>query len=250
MVAISGKAGGPRASRGFTLMELMIVVAIVAVLAGLVSTAVVRIMRQAAKNRVENQMAQIRAAVMEYRHDFGRWPIPPGGKWKPVQTGGGYWKLKFCSENMGGCQGDNSVVLEMLLDTGKTGEGYTKRDLIDIHGFSGVMSTNEVSDAEEKRTRTSQTYATWGDAWAMSEPDGEGVHKKIPTLVWKDKVYYCRLCGGYYQNNRCTNRGCDYFKERHAFRKLPASDMREVAKPFYIAFEFDNDRAIVQKYPE
>lgn len=231
---------------GFTLMELMVVVAIVAVLAGLLSTAMVSIMRQAASSRTDNQIAQIHSAIMEYRHDFGHWPVPDGDI---PQKYGGYWKLKYCSKGMGGCIADNSSVVEYLLETKATGAGRPKRDLLDIHGFSGVASTNTVSSADRSKNK-SLIYEDWGDAWAMSKADDSGLHSKIPTLVWKDRQYRCPDCQVYSNEKRCKNTDCEYYKTHHAYRKLHNNDLRDVARPFYVMFDFTNDRVLVQRNPE
>ena len=237
-----------RRRSGFTLMELMVVVAIVAILAGLVSTAVVNVMHQAASSRIDNQIARLRAAIMQYRHDFSRWPVPERAVPVEVPKGSGVWKLKYCSKGLGGAADDNSAVVEFLLHTSKSGEGRPPRDILDLHGFSGVMSTNEV--LETKSGVTSKAYEDWGDAWAMSEADDEGRHSTVPTLVWKDRMYYCDSCGNYNDSPMCRRRSCPYFKNHKAFRKLPSSSRREIAKPFYIMFDFANDRVLVQRNPE
>ena len=237
-----------RRAAGFTLMELMVVVAIIAILAGLVSTAVVNVMRQAASSRINNQIARIQAAIMQYRHDFSRWPIPERAVPEEVPKGSGVWKLKYCSKGLGGAADDNSAVVEFLLHTTRSGAGRPPRDLLDLHGFSGASATNETMNT--KNGVKSRAYADWGDAWAMSEPDEENRHKNAPTLVWKDSMYYCDECGEYNADPMCRRRSCPYFKNHQAFRKLPSSSRREVAKPFYIMFDFSNDRVLVQRNPE
>lgn len=233
---------------GFTLMELMVVVAIIAILAGLVSSAVVNVMRQASKSRVDSQIARIQAAIMQYRHDFSTWPIPKSAVPEETPKGSGVWKLKYCSRGMGGAKGDNSDVVELLLHTSASGAGRPARDILDLHGFSAVDSASEELDT--KSGASSKSYTGWGDAWEMSEADEDGKHKKAPTLVWKDYLYYCDSCGNYNDSSVCKRRSCPYFKSKKAFRKLPSSSRREVAKPFYIMFDFSNDRVLVRRYPE
>lgn len=237
-----------RRRAGFTLMELMVVVAIVAILAGLVSTAVVNVMHQAASSRIDNQIARLQAAILQYRHDYSRWPIPERAVPTEVPTGSGVWKLKYCSRGLGGAADDNSAVVEYLLHTSKSGSGRPPRDILDLHGFSAVAATNEALSV--KNGVKSKSYEDWGDAWAMSEPDDDNRHKNAPTLVWRDRMYYCDSCGEYNATPMCRHRSCPYFKSHQAFRKLPSSSRREVAKPFYIMFDFSNDRVLVQRNPE
>lgn len=242
-----------RAAAGFTLMELMVVVGIVAILAGLVSTAMVRMMRQAANSRTDNQIAQIYAAIMEYRHDFGKWPVPDGDipqEYRDRDDRRGIWKLKYCSSNMKKVAGDNSKVVEFLIKTKSGGAGRPKRDILDLHGFSGV-DVGRDDRVQSGNDNTSATYSEFHDAWELSKPDDDGqTHGNVPLLVWKQRQYYCSECKRYSTSDRCKNKDCSYYKDNNAYRKLPSSSVREVAKPFYIMFDFSNDRVLVQRNPE
>ena len=245
-------SGSGRSASGFTLMELLVVVAIVGILAGLVSTAMVRMMRQAARSRTDNQISQIYAAIMEYRHTYGKWPVPDTDVPTEFIDSGdrrGIWKLKYCTKGKSKAVDDNAAVIEFLLRTGNTGAGRPKRDILDLHGFSGVDSNS--STVKDSKNASSATYTEWGDAWEMSEPDDEGlIHDKVPTLVWKDRQYYCDVCENFSTTPLCKRQSCNYYKEHKAYRKLSSSSVREVAKPFYIMFDFSNDRALVQRNPE
>ena len=59
----------------FTLVELLVVIAIIGILAGFISTAIVKSMDGAKKRRHEGNRVALKAAVIAYWHDYGHWPI-------------------------------------------------------------------------------------------------------------------------------------------------------------------------------
>lgn len=73
----------PRASRldhsGFTLIEVMVVVVVIALLAGLVAPNVFRNLGVARESTAESQAAMLAAALDAYRLDNGRYPSPEQG---------------------------------------------------------------------------------------------------------------------------------------------------------------------------
>lgn len=62
---------------GFTLMELMVVIAIIALLAGIMTPNVARRLERAKMTRAEADIAAIESAIAMYENDIGRYP--PGG---------------------------------------------------------------------------------------------------------------------------------------------------------------------------
>lgn len=67
-------AAGGRLSRGFTLIELMVVVAIIAVLAGLTLGTLGYVNRKGAESRARSEVATIAAAIDNYKLEFGSFP--------------------------------------------------------------------------------------------------------------------------------------------------------------------------------
>jgi len=61
--------------QGFTLVELLVVVAIIGVLLGLVSGAVQKTVNVAKEKRCEAEMRTLAAAIETYRHDYNQWPM-------------------------------------------------------------------------------------------------------------------------------------------------------------------------------
>ena len=59
---------------GFTLVELLVVISIVGLLAGLMTVAVPRAMEGGKKAKANGELTAIVAAVKAYKQEYGRWP--------------------------------------------------------------------------------------------------------------------------------------------------------------------------------
>jgi prepilin-type N-terminal cleavage/methylation domain-containing protein len=63
---------------GFTLIELLIVVAIIGILLGLLSGAIKETVANAKKKKIEAERVALTTAIVNYWHDYGRWPHEEG----------------------------------------------------------------------------------------------------------------------------------------------------------------------------
>ena len=59
---------------GFTLVELLVVISIIGLLAGLMSVAIPKAMEGGKKAKAKGELNAIVAAVKAYRQEYGRWP--------------------------------------------------------------------------------------------------------------------------------------------------------------------------------
>ncbi|MCX6947904.1 MAG: prepilin-type N-terminal cleavage/methylation domain-containing protein [Verrucomicrobia bacterium] len=75
MGRIFRKNGARRGQVGFTLVELLVVISIVGLLAGLVTVAVPRAMEAGKKAKVKGELTAIVAAVKAYKQEYGQWPV-------------------------------------------------------------------------------------------------------------------------------------------------------------------------------
>ena len=169
----------------FTLIELLLVIAIIGILAGLLSSAILKITKTAADKRNANNAGRLEAAIVEYWHDMGRWPIPKSAK--PVLKKGKGTGLGGSADDGKtidtytyemSYREDNNEVVGLLLDT-LLPDG-TKKNFLDLNGFStpaqATVSSWPVSDVVDAR------LAYRGEA---TDEDGKPVPaRKAPVLVY------------------------------------------------------------------
>ena len=74
MGRIFRKNGARSGPVGFTLVELLVVISIVGLLAGLMSVAIPRAMEAGKKAKVKGELTAIVAAVKAYKQEYGQWP--------------------------------------------------------------------------------------------------------------------------------------------------------------------------------
>ena len=255
-----------KTSSGFTLVELLIVIAIIGILAGLVSSAIVKITGTAAKKRIENNAERLRAAIQEYWHDMGRWPVPDDAK--PVLVKAGKKKkdvrdtstadsayettynyvMTFKGDGTKGDLGPNSVIVGRLLDA-LLPDKTTRKTFLDLHNFQ-VPAEENVS-----KWPVSETIDAWV-AWKDEKRDA-------PLLVYQSKFVVCPHCKRYYFASGaevCNYDGsgdglpdCSYYQENdHRMYRFTEADRQAVvsaALPYVLKFDLNNNIVDVRAEP-
>lgn len=132
---------------GFTLIELLLVLAIIAVLAGMLSSAILMMSKKANSDRISSNAKALQAAIVEYWHDTGEWPIGNNDQPKMQNVGKTQYGKESAGEQStekniyrfsltygaGDSKLPNKTVVEKLLN-GELPGGGTKR-FLDLHGF-------------------------------------------------------------------------------------------------------------------
>ena len=74
--------------KAFTLLELMIVIAIIAILGGLMVPAVQSVLERAKKVQAKSDLIQIVTVLNAFYTEYGRYPVPSGASGDGYQSGG------------------------------------------------------------------------------------------------------------------------------------------------------------------
>lgn len=75
-----------RRSHGFTLVELLTVIAIIAILLGILLAAMSGVMRTAGRDRARAEIQAMSAALESYKSDNGTYPIVPTGGFSSISS--------------------------------------------------------------------------------------------------------------------------------------------------------------------
>ncbi len=221
---------------GFTLVELLIVVGILAVLLSLLTPAILKNIAVVSERQHDNERKLLEAALMEYWHDQGEWPIPKKGK-------DGYKKPDANSRLS--FRYDNYVVFNTLLRKSLLNERSGK-DYIDpaVH-----TTTREKCDEKD--------YPNFLVARLVDAIEGDhdvSARKELTLVYWK-KLIECPECPTddlrRFQGigaSKCSNPNCKFLKSKgYAYAFSPSQKRRFVKGllPYRVTIDLLNNRAIV-----
>ncbi|NLB70343.1 MAG: type II secretion system protein [Lentisphaerae bacterium] len=222
-----------RFKEGFTLVEMLLVLAVVSILMGLLAPAIFKSFRVAGRQGRQAEAALLQAAIVEYWHDQKRWPLPTNVK--PQRKGG---KVNFSFS----FRENNYEVFDRLLnvDYGGAKKNYietsehlstsvptTDYPTFDVANLKHVIEGN--SKAGVTARRNSRTLVYWAD-WIRCPKCGE--------LSDLDAVY-------------CSNNSCSYKKDSagggssYRFKSADRSGAVRAAMPFVVRFDLLNDKVSV-----
>jgi prepilin-type N-terminal cleavage/methylation domain-containing protein len=131
--------------KGFTLVELMLVIAVMAILATLSIGGFMKILRNAREKRINAMRDSLELALVNFRGHQGRWPVGL----KPARQGD-YIVTFRGSDQQGAAK--NWEVFEEIVKDGKylSAADYLTR----INGQGMVVSLQEAIDGKDKRGRS------------------------------------------------------------------------------------------------
>ena len=248
---------------GFTLIELLVVIAVIGILIGILFHGVFSVTEVSNKKRNANNAELLRAAIMEYRHDTGKWPIPDadasgasastedadpnapslnGRKRKKI-----LWSLTYgeVDGKTGAVKGkNNDVVVEFLLN-GKIGDKNVEKTYLDLHTFVTTEDGTAAKYMTEATEETTSAYDWWRD---------HGKKGKDLALVYRTKFVKCPVCRKYVavdsmEEGMCDNPDCHDTAANpddgdaapsHVFSARELSRKVEGAMPYKITFDFVN----------
>lgn len=248
---------------GFTLIELLVVIAVIGLLAGLLFTGVLGLVKQGRNAANKDNAALLSAAIMEYWHDQGRWPIPKNHKpkktnrqtIKDTDSEGNdisgtdheiyryelvYGKLDGSGKVAAGY--NNSAIVKELLDVQVGKLSSARKDYIDLGPFITVP--------EEDGAYVDGPYPIEESAPARGR-EQDAKEGRVP-LLYRATFIQCPHCKKLYPvgggRRTCDNRDCKYYKDNSQFYRFKAAELKgnaQGAKPYRITFDFLNNKCDV-----
>ena len=259
---------------GFTLIELLLVIAVIGLLSGLLFTGVLGLVGQSRNAANKDNAALLSAAIMEYWHDQGRWPVPTGHKPKkvdrktitPTYVEGSQehevanqdyevyqYKLvygaldkdgKIKDNGNGREHSNNDEIVKILLDA-KVGKLKAPKSYLDLSPFITVPYDDKVNPS-------TITYPIEEVVSARGLEEQVKQGKIKAPLMFRSKFIRCPKCKKLYPQGggrrTCDNRDCEYFKSQGKFYRFKAAELKgnaEGAKPYVITFDFINNKCDV-----
>ena len=163
-------------NRGFTLMELMVVISLIAILAGMVMAAMPAVLNQIKRKQVKLTMKELEAGLSSYKLDNGMYPVNEKNEIEGGTVLYKYLSGDFDEDGFLDDEKDNSKIYMEGIDyntakdqpqqrVGKTPDG--KFALVDPFG-NMIRYLCEPPGKKNKQTRN-PTY----DLWSLGGADSE-----------------------------------------------------------------------------
>lgn len=256
---------------GFTLIELLLVIGVIGILSGILFSGVLSVTGQANEKRIANNAKLLQAAIMEYRHDNNRWPIPENATATATKTHlkvpgtnssrvGVKWNITYgqVDDKTRRLSGEgNDKVVEYLVDARVGGPNGAKKTYIDLRPF--ITATEDAAD-EWPTEDTEPAFDAYRNA-SKNEQTGR-ISRPIP-LLYRRKFVKCPACGAL-QPQSGTLRNCrkgagcsDSYKDQdgetvgHLFTRAELNDPNNTvdgAMPYVISFDLVNNTCTVSQF--
>ena len=147
--------------RGFTLLELLVVISLIAVLAGLVLASAGGIMKKIKRDQIRNFMAEIEGGLEDYRVDNAIYPMNP-----PRSGGGG-----------GGSGGDDAAVQGSVVIYQALSGDFDTDGKVDDNETVYVERLDYWSNSEQPNRPAPETRRSvpFGESYAVVDPLGSPI---------------------------------------------------------------------------
>jgi prepilin-type N-terminal cleavage/methylation domain-containing protein len=161
-----------RGQAGFTLVELMITVAIVGILAALGFPALIQYIRQSRTVEATGFLAEVKARQESYRFDFGRYFSVSSARddWFPSNPVKGGNVVEWTAASMGTGDGVSWTALGAMPSGGKSRFVYST--VADIPGTVPAFPADANTDGDPTRGYTGNDF--WFITSATSDLDDDG----------------------------------------------------------------------------
>ncbi len=164
---------------GFTLTELLVVISIIAILAGMLLPAV-GLVRGAARSVVcQSNMRQIHLGITSYSDEF-RGQLP----WTLNYLGGGGWDNTSWGENWG-----QTIAVYMEVRLGE----YPAGPCLEGGNFSGPRSRLGIFNCPENQHQTWQMGTGGGEVCTSYTGNGKGDYSQPFDAPWSARYFSARL---------------------------------------------------------
>jgi prepilin-type N-terminal cleavage/methylation domain-containing protein len=144
----------PKSKRGFTLVELLVVIVIIASLAGLAFPSILRAKKQASKNEATSNARQIGISMIEFESEYGSFPDAA----TQLQV-----SANFPGSAIVGSAGTSNAIFRQLFEA-----GYTQSEDI----FFAKTPTTKKPDGDITATATTLEAGECGFGYLLNGVDG------------------------------------------------------------------------------
>ena len=176
----------------FTLIEILVVIAIIGILAGLVFPALGTVRNNAKKSKASTECMSLKSAIVMYESEFSCWPASVSGSSDALVNGGDY--VEMCKI----LTGKNSKKMVFY----EVGVGYDEsKGILDPWGrpyqvaldadFDNVLSESKIEAVREvnkNNGRNGQNLRSRVAVYSFGVNENEKDSSNIPTLAKKKKL--------------------------------------------------------------